>query len=546
MLVVVLSFFSWRVLIQPGYLSMHDDMQIMRIFELDKCLRDGQIPCRWVPDLGYSYGYPLFNYYPPLPYYLGELFYLLGFSLVNSVKLLFGLGFILSGIFMYFLAREFWGGLGGFLAAIFYIYAPYHAVDVYVRGAMGEHWALVWLPLILLSVYKVIKEKSWRWVLLLAISYGFLLLSHNIISMLFSVVAFIWGVMWLILAKDYKKIVRLAIGVTWAVFLAAFFLLPAIFEKKFVHTETMLMGYFNYLAHFVNLEQLFLKTDWYWGASVYGPDDMMPFMIGILHWALVLINTFLALFFWRRKKTFPFLMVIGFLTLFFFASAFMTHQRSTPIWQLVKILEYLQFPWRFLGLVIFFASFSSGAILMFLKDKRLKYFLTAILILGLLFSARVYFQPERYYQVTDQDRLTGEQWQLALTNAIFDYLPIYAQAPPAEEAPKLPQAIEGEGEVKDFQKGTDWQEFNLGVRGEQEATIQLSLYDFPGWIVWVDGEKTEINHDNFLGLITFEVSPGEHQVRAKLLNTPIRTIGNLMSLIGWLGLVGGVIIFKKK
>ncbi|GAF99922.1 unnamed protein product, partial [marine sediment metagenome] len=134
---------------------MHDDMQIMRIFELDKCFQDGQIPCRWVPDLGYSYGYPLFNYYPPLPYYLGELFYLLGFSLINSVKLLFGLGFILSGIFMYLLAREFWGNLGGFLAGIFYIYAPYHAVDVYVRGAMGEHWALVCFPLILLAVYKV-------------------------------------------------------------------------------------------------------------------------------------------------------------------------------------------------------------------------------------------------------------------------------------------------------------------------------------------------------------------------------------------------------
>lgn len=542
--ILILSIFSWRVLVKPGYSSMHDDMQIMRIFELDKCFRDGQIPCRWVPDLGYSYGYPLFNYYPPLPYYLGELFYLLGFSLINSVKLLFVLGFILSGFFMFFLAREFWGDLGGLLAAIFYIYAPYHAVDVYVRGAMGEHWALVWFPLILLSVYKVIKEKSWWWVFLLATSYGFLLLSHNIMSMLFSVAALAWGVIWLFLTRDYKKIIRLGIGVIWAIFLSAFFLLPVIFEKKFAHTETMFMGYFNYLAHFVNLEQLFIKTDWYWGASVYGPEDMMPFMIGILHWPLVIINVILAFFFWRKKKTLPLLVVIGFLTLFFFASAFMTHERSTPIWQKIKILEYLQFPWRFLGLVIFFASFSAGAIVMFFKNRKINFLLCCLLLVACCLSYKDYFQPERYYDVTDEDRLTGEQWELALTNAIFDYLPIYAGMPPAEEAPELPQLVSGEGEVINFQKGTDWQKFDLEV--DEEAVIRLSLYDFPGWTVWVDDEKAETNHDNLLGLITFEVSPGEHQVRAQLLNTPVRNLGNFMSLIGFLGLAGGIVILKKK
>ncbi len=409
---------------------------------------------------------------------------------------------------------------------------------------MGEHWALVWFPLILFSVYKLIKEKSWGWVLLLALSYGFLLLSHNIMSMLFSVIALVWGLIWLFLTKDFKKILGLGIGVLWAVFLAGFFLLPVIVEKKFAHTETMLMGYFNYLAHFVNLKQLFLKTDWYWGASVYGPEDMMPFMIGILHWSLVIINTILAFIFWRKKKNFSLLTVIGFLSFFFLGSAFMTHQRSTFIWQRIRILEYLQFPWRFLGLVIFFASFSVGAIVMFLKDKRLKYFLTLLLILGLLFSVRVYFQPERHYDVTDEDRLTGKQWELALTNAIFDYLPIYAEMPPAEKAPELPQIIAGEGEVKNFQKGTAWQKFDLEVK--EETSLQLSLYDFPGWAVWVDGERVITNHDNFLGLVSFQVPLGEHQVEARFLNTPVRSLGNLFSLVGWLGLIGGVIVLKKK
>jgi len=542
--ILIFSFFSWRYLLKPGYFSMHDDMQVMRIFEMDKCIKDGQIPCRWVPDLGYSYGYPLFNYYPSLPYYIGEAFHLLGFSIIDSVKILFFLGFVLSGIFMFFLAREFWGDWGGFLSALFYIYAPYHAVDVYVRGAMAEHWGLVWFPLVFLAIYKIIKKGGLVWIILLAISYGFLLLSHNIMSMLWTVVSAAWGLLWLFLTKSYKKIIPLAVGVVWAIAVASFFLLPVLVEKKFVHTETMLMGYFNYLAHFVSLKQLFLKTDWGWGASVYGSDDMMPFMIGIIHWALVALSSFLAFLFWRRKKNRSLLLTVLFLTAFFLLTAFMTHQRSTFIWQKVKILEYLQFPWRFLGLVIFFASFLSGAVICFLRGKTLKILAILILFFGLVFSTRVYFQPEEHYTVTDSDRLSGKQWQLALTNAIFDYLPVYATYPPADEAPKQPQIISGEAQISQFEKGTNWQKFKIKV--DKEATVQLPLYDFPNWTVWLDGQKVKTNHENFLGLVTFVSPPGEHKIQIKLLDTPIRKVGNLLSAVGFLAIPGSLIWLKRK
>ena len=534
--IVLVSFFSWSYMLKPGFFSMHDDMQFMRLFELDKCFADGQIPCRWVPDLGYGYGYPLFNYYSPLPYYVGEAVHLiLGVSFIETAKILFALGFILSGIFMYFLAREFWGEIGGFLAAIFYIYAPYHAVDVYVRGAMAEHWALVWFPLIFLAVYKVIKETSLKWTVLLAVSYGFLLLSHNIMSMLFSMAALVWGVVWLFQTKNPKRILPLALGVLWGVGMAAFFLLPAILEKKFAHTETMLMGYFNFLAHFATVRQLFIKTDWGWGASVYGPDDGMPFMIGILHWTIPLISLVLAIIFWRRKENFWRLMVLGLVVIFLFGTAFMTHERSTPIWLKIKILEYLQFPWRFLGLVIFFASFSVGSIVLFFKSKTLKLLMAGALILALLFSVRVYFQPEEHYNIIDKDRLTGRAWQLALTNAIFDYLPIYAQYPPAEEAPSEPQVIEGEAKISSFQKGTNWQKLETEVISGQ-AKIRFSLYDFLGWQVRIDGQKTEIDHRNFLGLITVTVPQGVHQLEARLEDTLIRKTGNMISLFSFLAL----------
>ena len=53
------------------------------------------------------------------------------------------------------LAADLWGDWGGLLSAVFYIWAPYHSVDVFVRGAMNEAWAFVWFPLIFWSAKKL-------------------------------------------------------------------------------------------------------------------------------------------------------------------------------------------------------------------------------------------------------------------------------------------------------------------------------------------------------------------------------------------------------
>src|SRR3989338_11121301 len=139
---------GWQLL-RPGYYSMHDDLQVMRLFEMNRCFENGQIPCRWVPDLGQNYGQPLFNYYSPLPYYLGEAVHLVGLSLIDTVKLLFLLSLFLSGIFVYLFSKEFLKRNSALVAAIAYMTVPYHAVDIFVRGALSESWGLALVPLVL-------------------------------------------------------------------------------------------------------------------------------------------------------------------------------------------------------------------------------------------------------------------------------------------------------------------------------------------------------------------------------------------------------------
>jgi len=144
----------WPLFAAP-YFTHHDDVQVIRLYEMDKCFKDYQIPCRWVPDLGGLYGYPIFNYYAPLPYYFGELIYFVTHSLLISVKVMFAVSFLGAYIFMYLLALKFWGKMGGALSAVFYSFAPYHALDLYIRGAMGEMWALMLFPLIFWAVTRL-------------------------------------------------------------------------------------------------------------------------------------------------------------------------------------------------------------------------------------------------------------------------------------------------------------------------------------------------------------------------------------------------------
>ena len=47
---LLLTIPAFLALLRPGIHNIQDNMQYFRIYEMDKCLADGQIPCRWVPD----------------------------------------------------------------------------------------------------------------------------------------------------------------------------------------------------------------------------------------------------------------------------------------------------------------------------------------------------------------------------------------------------------------------------------------------------------------------------------------------------------------
>jgi len=517
----------WPLFAAP-YFVHHDDVQVIRLYEMNKCFTDHQLPCRWVPDLGGEYGYPIFNYYAPLPYYFGELIYFFSGSLLTSAKVMFAFSFIGSYLFMFLLGRKLWGEMGGALSAIFYSFAPYHAMDFYVRGAMGEMWALMFLPAIFWAAVNLEEKLNIFNFLLLAGFLAALITSHNLSAMIFLPAIIIWIIILFLKRKSRRFLWLSLLSALLAVLLSAFYLLPAVFEKNLVHLETTVGGYFSYTEHFKGVKKLFLERSWGYGASIRevpgGEKDGLSYQIGWVHllgWFLAIVA---AKVLWKRSRWLSYTVIFSSLAILF--SVFIIHPRSDFLWKILEPLKYLQFPWRFLMLTIFFVSLSVGGF--FLLDIKNKKLLWVILIFGVVILNISYFKPIEFIQTNDSILLSGKDWDKQIKRSIFDYLPIYAKEPPAELATERFQILTGESKIYDFKQGTDW--FKFKAETNSHTIVRLSQYYFPNWKIYIDGSETKMEYKNNLGLMTIILGKGNHIVWGRLYDTPVRTISNRISL----------------
>lgn len=536
-------------LVKPGFFFMQDDLQAFRMHQMFACLKDLQIPCRWVPDMGYQYGYPQFLFYPPSVYYVGASLHFFGIQFIDSVKIMFILALVLSSLLMFLFLKDFFEGstLPAFVGAALYTYVPYKALEVYVRGALSEFWSLCFYPLIFWSIYLLITREKLKHLIFLALSVALLLITHNLMTLIFVPVAAVWCISLLSIKKQWKILPAIICGGILAVGLATFFTLPVIFESKFAHLETLVGGYFDYRQHFVSLNRLFISNHFGYGSSGIGQDNDLTLSTGQIHWMVGLLAVVLAIALYKKNRGLSAITIT--LAAVELLVLFLIHQKSSLLWERIPILAWLQFPWRFLTDSIFLLSFLGACAIFFISQINQNYakILAISILIGTLLLHGQFFKPKEWYGISDKDKFSGPFWEKELTISIFDYLPIYAKLPPNKKAPEFPETLEGQVRFINYEKGSDYQTGEIAVK--KEATLRLPLFDFPGMTVLVDQKRVDHWHDDCrgqeycLGLITFKVGEGTHKIEAKLENTPIRLAGNIITLVSFLIIIG---LFTKR
>jgi hypothetical protein len=514
-LLIVLTIPTFLRMLRPGLFSMQD-FHYFRLFQFDKCIHDLQIPCRWSQDVGLGYGEPLFNFYGQLSYIIGEVIHVFNFSLVNSLKLTFILSLILSAISMYFLSKEIWKDkLGALVSGILYIYAPYRAVDVWVRGALPESFSFVLYPLIILFFERYLKTNKKSNLLLFGLCVSLLILNHNLSFVLFLPFLIIWTLYRIVTLNKWKNLINLLGVAVLALGIVSFYVFPVISESKYVALENTIQGYFDFRGHFAGLKQILFSTNWGYGGSVFGPNDYLNISIGFLQWIIPVLSL-LVIVSTKRISKYKEFFVLLLISLVFI---FLINNKSIVIWDKLPQMAYIQFPWRFLGVLVFSLSLASGVITNVIQQK-LKKIITIFIVLIAIVVNFSYFRPDLWYNYTDVDLTTGKALVEQQSASIGDYWPKTSEKIATTLAPN---------ETKEYK--LIWQKSNQSLFDIKysQAKVSLPVNYFSGWQAYTnDGNKLETTiGDN--GQIA--VSNPSAKVLLKFENTKVRQISNFVSLL---------------
>ncbi|MBI3576800.1 hypothetical protein HY086_02040 [Candidatus Gottesmanbacteria bacterium] len=535
-ILLLISLFPLLSLLHPGLPITHDGQDhVARIANFYLSLSEGNLIPRWAANLNWGFGTPILMFLYPLPSYIASFFHWIGFTFVDSTKLVFGTTLIASVFAMYLWLCRAYGKTAGFVGALLYGFAPYRFVDLYVRGALGEHVAFIFPPVICWGLLTLATSRFPSVLPTLAVSLGTagLLLSHNALSLIFLPLIFLY-VLYLFLFETKDKarfIVQSLWFMTLGFLVSAFFWAPAFFEGKYTLRDIVTKGEFT--DRFVPWLQFFTSSWNYGGGNEFSKE------VGFLHW-LGIVGSLIVLFKTKVKKV---RVVISVLLITFFISLFLMVERSRFFWNTITVMQKFQFPWRLLSVTVF-ASSILGAIVVASLPKKL----TLPVTIFTLFMTFVYTRPmwaPKGYLVKPESFYTG------IYNSTTDTgesSPIWSVRFMEKQSPRPYEVLEGNATLTSGTRTTTKHTFSV------DANIKSRLSDntlyFPGWNVFVDGKALDPNREilyqdpQYRGLMTFWVEPGKHAVFVTFEETKLRKLADYASLVGLLLLVATVTIRK--
>lgn len=176
LILCLVSMFICLPLLSNKINIMYDDgiQHIARLIGTFQSIEEGQtfpvIMSKFCNNFGYSWNL----FYSPLTAYLPLIFKLIGLSFIGCIKLFMFFAIFLSGITMYFFAKEVTkNNKVALIAGIFYIFAPYRLTDMYARNALAELTSFIFLPMIFHRIIWNSKAKNQKRVSTYIRSYSF-------------------------------------------------------------------------------------------------------------------------------------------------------------------------------------------------------------------------------------------------------------------------------------------------------------------------------------------------------------------------------------
>jgi hypothetical protein len=536
-------------LARSGFFASDDGtFHVYRLAALDRSVRAGVLYPRWFPELAFGYGHPVLNFYGPLGYYWGLPFTLLGANAVLALWLVFATGLVASALAMFLFARLHLDRGPALVAAIVYAYLPYHLADLYVRGAVAEFLAFVWLPLVLWAFHKLLmgqdQDRIYR-LGLAALTLAALVVTHSLSAFIFAPVLIAYVLILSIRTGEPLAFGRALAAVALAAAVSAFYWLPVLTESGYVG-----LGYGasqGYQDHLLSWPNLFS-----WSLAYPYPSDPSAARVFPLGWVQVLfMAASLAVAFRPGSRRWVTLLFLGVALL----STLMLTATSLPIWQVLERgLAFLQYPWRFQLLVVLATAFLAGAIVQGLTRpahwSRVVLGSLMVLFVGVWALMRLSVVPsspdlsvEAMWQMDRDHGQVGTTWT-------GEYLPVWVteQRWALSHAAVDPVPVEeslAAGQVKLI--GVGHTLYRFAVSGDQETKVSLHQFYYPGWEAddLATGQAVAGHPEGNLGLASFSLPTGAGSFSLRLNLTHSQKWGTLVSLAATLLMAAALLVRNR-
>jgi len=556
----------------PGLPNGTDTLyHVYRVAEMDRSWSHGVLMPRWAETFYFGYGSPLFQYYASLTYYLTSLLMrITTFDPVNALRLLTAISMLGAGGGMYLFVRDEVGKLAGIIAAVVYVYSPYiFYTEPYARGVYPELLSFALFPFVMWFYGRVMRTgRAWA-MLPAALGSAALILTHNLMGLVLTAILMAW-LGWNFLAavlsrENLRGCILALVTAILGVGLAAYFWIPVILEQDAVPlgnlTAVALLDYRNF---FVPLDKLLAITPRSDAGSINGLLHQLN--LGVAQWMLAaagVVGALPLLIKNRAWRAMP-LRVTMFFTLMAAVLIFLMLPMAAGVWEAIKSLSMLQFPWRFLGPAAFCLAVLAGMNTLWIERLPARIggiVAAAFVVVPIVLAMPTFFVPEWTNTTVDtspaayqEAEMRGLQMATTYSN---EYLPINVHVMPDPTARLIADYADGypvnKANFEILPPGVEIEPLEHGPQhdvwrseSDQPFTLEILTFYFSGWQAEIDGAPVDVRPSDLHGLMTLDVPAGEHTIRVFLGATPAVNLGIGVTVGAVVMLVGAMVFIWRR
>jgi 6-pyruvoyl-tetrahydropterin synthase related domain len=486
--------------------------------------KQGIVYPRWAAMANFGYGEPRFVFYPPASWAVGAALSAI-FPWTIAVDIYIWMVLVAAGVSMFMLVRQWLPRRDAIFAAAFYAVNPYHLVIVYWRSAFAELLASCVLPLLLLFLLRAADGRRRAIVPLALMLAGAWLINAPAAVM----IHYSFALLVVVLAWQRRSPGLLLVGaaaVALGACLAAFYLMPAIYEQRWVNiTEAVSIGYrpqdnflfihttdaehdaFNHLISWLALAEIGVLLIAAWAArSLRKSNGELWNTLGA--WAIACMVLLIPL--------------------------------SAPFWKFAPKLRFMQFPWRWL---LCLSMILSVVITFGLRRWPVRALVCAgaiflIVVSGYRIQRPWWEDADDLQELRDnmQDNIVQDPTHtVAGYEGTDEYTPTGADSSAIDKGARR-VTVEGleHARIHVAQWNAESKEFTAEMSAP--ARLALHLFNYPAWKVEVNGRVVQAGTRESTGQLMVPVEAGPNRVQITFVRTWDRVVG------GWISLVTALLV----